>query len=83
MSGHLGFALVLLIAIASVASMLFMSGVQTTGNIVYNQPARGINADLCIHVTCMDRSTSEPLLDAKGYPVFSDSGTPICMCPLG
>jgi hypothetical protein len=83
MSERLGFALVILVAIASVASLLFMSGAEPTGNIIYGQPGRGINADLCTNVLCMDRSTSEPMLDAKGYPMFRDDGTLICICPFG
>lgn len=83
MSERLGFALVILVAVASVASLLFMSGTAPTGNVVYGQPERGINIDLCENVKCMDRSTSEPLLDAKGYPMLRDDGTVICTCPFG
>jgi hypothetical protein len=82
MSERLGFALVLLVAIASVASLLFMSGTSPTANVVAGQPERGINADLCVDVHCLGRSTAEPMLDPRGYPMYKDDGNPICTCPF-
>jgi hypothetical protein len=82
MSERLGFALVLLVAIASVASLLFMSGTSPTANVVAGQAERGINADLCISVKCMGRNTAEPMLNAKGFPLLKDDGTVVCVCPF-
>ncbi len=83
MSERLGFALVLIVGIASIASLLFMSGTETTANVVYFQPSRGIALDQCMNVVCPGHAPAEALLDAHGFVVHKDNGEAICICPFG
>jgi hypothetical protein len=73
MSERLGFALVLLVALASVASIVFLSGAQPTGQVTYEH--------VCSGVRCPAHAAAQPLLDSRGYPVFDDYGKPVCICP--
>jgi hypothetical protein len=77
MSEKLGFALVLLVAVASVASLLFMSGTSATGNAVVYPTVR----DSCEHIRCLNHAEAYPLLDHKGRVLHGDYGTPVCICP--
>lgn len=78
MTEKLGFALVLLVAMASVASLLFLSGTSATGNAVVTYPT---TYDSCDHIRCPGRAQAYPLLDHKGYVLHGDYGTPLCICP--
>jgi len=82
MSERLGFAIVLLVAIASVASLLFMSGTQSTASIIYGTPMKDIPTDACRDVACPGHGYAEPLVNAHGRVVYQDSGKPVCICPL-
>jgi hypothetical protein len=82
MSERLGFALVLIVAIASIASLLFMSGTQSTASVVYGQPNRGIAIDNCVDVMCPGHAPAEALIDAHGRVVYKDDGKAICICPF-
>lgn len=75
MNNQFGFALVLLVAIASVASLLFLSGTETTGHVSYQTIE-------CGHVDC-GTTLAQPLTDAGGRQVRDDSGKPVCICPRG
>ncbi len=79
MGEHLGFALVLLVAIASVASLLFLSGTSPTANVV--APTRGITSQACADIRCPGHATAYPLLDSDGYVLHGDYGAPLCICP--
>jgi hypothetical protein len=76
MSERLGFALVLLVAVASVASLLFLSGTSATGNV-----ARDAGISACADVRCPNHAQAYPLLDVNGYVLRDDSGEPACVCP--
>lgn len=73
MSERLGFALVLLVAVASVASLLFLSGTNTTGYVTYEAP--------CGSIRCAGNEKSYPLYDAYGNLLVQDDGSLICICP--
>jgi len=73
MSERLGFALVLLVALASVASIVFLSGASPTGQVAYEE--------VCTSVRCPAHIAAYPLLDSRGYPLFDDYGKPVCICP--
>lgn len=77
MSEKLGFALVLLVALASVASLLFLSGTSATGSATVQRPMEGV----CKHVSCPGHAEAYPLLDGRGYVLYHDEGNPICVCP--
>lgn len=72
MSEQLGFALVLIVAIASVASVLFLSGATPTASVV---------AGACADVRCPGHAEAYPLLNQDGFVLFSDEGKPVCVCP--
>jgi hypothetical protein len=77
MSERLGFALVLLVGIASVASLLFLTGTSSTGYVTVHFPT----ANTCKHVSCPGHELAEPVLDSRGYVQYHDLGNPICICP--
>jgi hypothetical protein len=83
MSEQLGFALVLIVGIASIATLLFMSGAEKTASVVYFQPNRGIALDSCTDVVCPGHAPAEALLDAHGFVVRKDNGKAVCICPFG
>jgi hypothetical protein len=82
MSEQIGFAMVLIVAVASVAALLFMSGVNPTANVIAPQPQTGIAIDACMSVQCAGHAPAEALLDAYGHIVYKDNGNPVCVCPL-
>jgi hypothetical protein len=77
MSERLGFALVLLVGMASLASILFLSGTASTGAITMHPPT----STECKHVRCPGNELAYPLLDAQGNVLYHDKGFPICICP--
>ena len=81
MSEKLGFALVLLVAVASVASLLFLSGTSATGNVVAGKTTTGLTSPACGNVRCANHAEAYPLLDGDGYVLHGDYGAPVCICP--
>jgi hypothetical protein len=74
MSEQLGFALVLLVAIASLASILLLGGAEKTGYLTTETIE-------CGHVRCPGHTPAYPLIDQQGRLLRSDSGEFICVCP--
>ena len=81
MSERLGFALVLLVAIASIAGMLFSTGTQSTGSVIYGSQMENIPTNECRDTSCPGHGVAQPLLNAKGMAVYKDGGKPVCICP--
>jgi hypothetical protein len=81
MSERIGFALLLLVAMGSVASMLFITGASSTANVVVNQPPRGLVIDLCSNVRCPGHVPAEAYIDAHGRIIHDDRGNAVCICP--
>lgn len=75
MSENLGFALVILVAIASVASILFFSGTTLTGQISYT------TMSFCENTRCPQHAQAKPLVDNKGLVILTEQGKPVCICP--
>ncbi len=87
MSERIGFALVLLVAAASVASMLFLSGANPTGQVAGGQihtygRTVDFGTDACRNVLCPAHAPAAPLVDGYGRILYQDNGKPICLCPL-
>lgn len=82
MSEQIGFALLLLVAVASIASMLFMSGTQSTASIIYGTQMENIPTNECRNVECPGHGYAEPLINAHGRVVYQDNGKPVCICPF-
>lgn len=78
MSERLGFALVLLVAIASVASLLFLTKSTPTGYVTTIHPP---TETTCKHVVCPRHEPAYPLLNGRGMVVYHDDGNPVCICP--
>jgi hypothetical protein len=83
MSEQLSFALVLLAGIASVASMILLSGASATGNAVagLSLGTGAVAAQECSHVCFPGHAQAAPLLDTSGNIVLSSYGYPVCFCP--
>ncbi len=82
MSEQLGFALVLLVAIASVASVLLLSSVSPTAQVIAGQATVTVPSETtCMHVICPGHAQAYPLLDARGYVLYREEGIPVCVCP--
>lgn len=75
------FALVLLVGVASVASLLFMTGTAATGSVVGQATIHTADETTCKHVRCPGHASAYPLLDANGYVLYHDEGNPVCVCP--
>ncbi|MEM2916022.1 MAG: hypothetical protein QXT19_01530 [Candidatus Woesearchaeota archaeon] len=87
MNERFGFALVLIVAAASVASMLFLAGASTTGYVASKQLLSygrtvDFGTDECRHVLCPAHAPATPLVDQYGRIVYQDNGRPVCLCPL-
>ncbi|MEM4242845.1 MAG: hypothetical protein QXM31_03000 [Candidatus Woesearchaeota archaeon] len=82
MSERLGFALVLLVAVASVAGILLMSGTEKTASAVYGEQTRGIATNACREVICPGHGVAYPLINSEGRPVVQDNGKLVCICPF-
>ena len=93
MSEHLSFALVLLVAVASVASLLFLSGTSATGNAVAVKqfipkgpfvPAGSAIAlppyVPCAEVSCPAHQPAYALQEPDGALALGLGGKPICIC---
>jgi hypothetical protein len=74
MSEQLGLALVLLVAIVSVASVLFLTLNSPTGFLT-------TQTITCAHVRCPGHAQAYPLVDAQGRLIRTDQGTFVCVCP--
>ncbi len=76
MSERLGFALVVLVAVASIASLLlFLTG---------NTPTGLLSAPIisCEHVSCPGHEDAYPLLDNEGHLIYNGkTNTFVCACP--
>lgn len=87
MGERLGFALVLIVAVASVASILFLSGASTTGQVSGGQlltygRTTEFGTDACRYVLCPAHAPAAPLVDQYGRIIYQDNGRPVCLCPL-
>ncbi len=87
MNERLCFALVLLVAAASVASMLFLSGTSATGQVAGGQlysygRTADFGTDACRQVLCPAHAPAAPLVDEYGRIIYQDNGRPVCLCPL-
>jgi len=74
MSEQLGFGLVLLVGLASIASILLLGGAEKTGFLTTETIE-------CGHVRCPGRVPAYPLIDQQGRLLRSDAGEFICICP--
>ena len=76
MSERLGFALVLLVAIASIVSLLlFLTGTTPTGFLTTQIIS-------CEHVSCPGHAAAYPLLDYEGHLIYNGkTNTFVCACP--
>lgn len=83
MNEQIGLALVLLVAIASVASVLFLSGASPTASVIAGRVTTVTRPSetTCTHVACPNHAAAYPLLDSRGYVLYHDEGNPICVCP--
>lgn len=81
MSDHLSFALVLLVAVASVASLLFLSGTSATGNVIAQGHAIALPPYVpCTEVSCPAHAPAYALQEPDGSLALGMNGKPICMC---
>jgi hypothetical protein len=81
MAEHFSFALVLLVAVASVASLLFLSGTSATGNVILQGYAVGLPPYVaCPGVQCPAHQPAYALQNPDGSLSMSDNGKPICIC---
>ena len=81
MKEGVGFALVFLVGLASIASLLFMSGTSATGSVVGQATIHPPMETTCKHVRCPEHAEAYPLLDNRGMVLYHDEGNPACVCP--
>jgi len=81
MAEHFSLALVLLVAVASVASILFLSGTSATGNAVLQGYAIGLPSyAACPGVQCPAHQPAYALQYPDGSLAMNDNGKPVCIC---
>jgi hypothetical protein len=69
MGERLALALVLLIAVSSIAGILFLPGTST-----------GAATLECSKIRCPGNTMAQPLLDQNGLIIYADNARPVCMC---